>query len=93
MGAFDKIFSGIPEMDDLLDSIRMGDNVVWQVTELEEFRFFAEPFVTQAIADGRNLIYMRFAEYEPLLTPRPGLKIYEFDSDQGFEAFTVDIYN
>lgn len=39
MGAFDKIFSGILEMDDLLDSIRMGDNVVWQVTELEEFRF------------------------------------------------------
>ena len=93
MGAFDKILSGIPEMDDLLDSIRMGDNVVWQVTELEEFRFFAEPFVTQAIADGRNLIYIRFAEHEPLLTPRPGLKIYEFDSDQGFEAFTVDIYN
>ena len=93
MGAFDKIFSGIPEMDDLLDSIRMGDNVVWQVTELEEFRFFAEPFVTQAIADGRNLIYMRFAEHEPLLTPREGLKIYEFDPDQGFEAFTVEIYN
>ena len=40
MGAYDKIFSGIPEIYDLLDSIRMGDNVVWQVTELEEFRFF-----------------------------------------------------
>ncbi|MGI6007555.1 MAG: PEP/pyruvate-binding domain-containing protein [Ruminococcus sp.] len=93
MAAFDKVLSGFPSIDHLLDYIRIGDNVVWRVTDLEEFRFFAEPFVDQAIADGRNLIYMRFAKHEPLLAPRPGLKICEFDSDKGFEAFTVDIYN
>ena len=80
-------------MDELLNFIRMGDNVVWSVSDLEDFRFFAVPFAEQAIKDGRNLIYMRFAEHEPLLSPRPGLKICEFDPDQGFEAFTVDIYN
>lgn len=36
---------------------------------------------------------MRFADHEPLLTPRPGLKICEFDPDKGFEAFTVDIHD
>ena len=46
MGAFDRVLSGIPGLDDLLDYIRMGDNVVWQVTDLEEFRNFMEPFVT-----------------------------------------------
>ena len=59
MGAFDRVLSGIPGLDDLLDYIRMGDNVVWQVTDLEEFRYFMEPFVEQAIRDKRNLIYMR----------------------------------
>ena len=93
MGAFDRVLSGIPGLDDLLDYIRMGDNVVWQVTDLEEFRYFMEPFVEQAIGDKRNLIYMRFADHEPLLTPRPGLKICEFDPDKGFEAFTVDIHD
>ncbi len=93
MGAFDKIKSGFPGMDEFLNYIRMGDNVVWSVSDLEDFRFFAVPFAEQAIRDGRNLIYMRFAEHEPLLTPRPGLKICEFDPDKGFEAFTVDIYN
>lgn len=93
MGAFEKIQSGLPGMDELLNFIRMGDNVVWSVSDLEDFRFFAVPFAEQAIKDGRNLIYMRFAEHEPLLSPRPGLKICEFDPDQGFEAFTVDIYN
>lgn len=80
-------------MDEFLNYIRMGDNVVWSVSDLEDFRYFAVPFAEQAIKDGRNLIYMRFAEHEPLLSPRPGLKICEFDPDQGFEAFTVDIYN
>ena len=59
MSAFDRIESGIPSMDRLLDSIRLGDNVVWQVEDLEEFRFFAIPFARQAIADGRNLIPRR----------------------------------
>lgn len=93
MGAFDKIQSGFPDMDELLDSIRLGDNVVWRVSSLKEFRFFALPFARQAIEDGRNLIYMRFASHEPILEPQPGLKIRKFDSDKGFEAFTVDIYN
>ena len=93
MGAFDRVLSGISGLDNLLDYIRMGDNVVWQVTDLEEFRSFMEPFVEQAVKDKRNLIYMRFADHEPLLTPREGLKIFEFNPDKGFEAFTVDIYN
>ena len=93
MAAFDKINSGIASVDKLLDHIRLGDNVVWQVNNLEEFKFFAVPFARQAIADGRNLIYIRFAKHEPILEPQPGLKIFEFDPDVGFELFTVAIYN
>ncbi|MCD7922508.1 MAG: PEP/pyruvate-binding domain-containing protein [Clostridiales bacterium] len=91
MSAFEPILCGYPGVDRMLDSIRLGDNVVWQVTTLEEFCCFAHPFVKQAIADGRNLIYMRFGDHEPLLEPQPGLKIYEFDPNEGFEAFTVNI--
>ena len=75
MGAFDRVLSGISGLDNLLDYIRMGDNVVWQVTDLEEFRSFMEPFVEQAVKDKRNLIYMRFADHEPLLTPREGQRV------------------
>ncbi|MCD8045620.1 MAG: PEP/pyruvate-binding domain-containing protein [Clostridiales bacterium] len=91
MSAFEPILCGIPGVDETLDSIRLGDNVVWQVSTLEEFQFFAGPFVKQAITDGRNLIYMRFGDHEPLLSPQPGLKIYEFDPNEGFETFTVNI--
>ena len=51
---FDRIPSGYPGADEVFDNIRMGDNVVWQVTELAEYRLFAQPFADRAIADGRN---------------------------------------
>ena len=38
MAAFERIQSGIPAMDAALDNIRLGDNVVWQVSSLDEFR-------------------------------------------------------
>ena len=92
MAAFDKILSGYPQMDEILDYIRLGDNVVWQISELDEFRMFAEPFARQAVADGRNVIYIRFAQHEPVLKDLTGIKVCEFDPDEGFEAFTVAIH-
>ena len=74
MAAFDRVLSGIPQMDECFDNIRLGDNVVWRVDRLEDFRLFVEPYVEQAIRDGRNLIYIRFASHEPFFTEREGLK-------------------
>lgn len=92
MAAFDKICSGYPQMDEILDYIRLGDNVVWQISELDEFRFFVDPFARQAVADGRNVIYIRFAQHEPLLKDLSGIKVRHFNPDEGFEAFTVAIH-
>lgn len=93
MAAFDKICSGFEGLDQVLDSIRMGDNVVWQVQSVEDFKIFAEPFVRQAVEDGRSVVYIRFAQHEPLLSDLRGVDVKKFDPDQGFEAFTVAIYH
>ena len=92
MAAFDCIESGISAMDRALDSIRMGDNVVWRVSSVEQFREFARPFAMQAIRDGRNLIYVRFAEHEPILEPMEGLKIVHMKLTHLFETFTINIH-
>ncbi len=93
MAAFDRVFSGIPEMDRALDNIRMGDNVVWRVSSLDQFRELARPFALQAIRDGRDLIYVRFAGHEPVLEPMEGLKIVPMELSHLFETFTIDIHN
>ena len=67
MAAFDRIKTGIPGLDKALDNIRLGDNVVWNVTNLNEFSYFVNPYIKQAKEDGRNLIYIRFANHPPLI--------------------------
>ena len=93
MAAFDKVLSGIPEMDTALDHIRLGDNVVFRVSDLEEFHLFVDPYVEQAKKDKRNLIYFRFASHEPLVEDCPEVKTYVIPLSHQFETFTVEIHN
>lgn len=93
MAAFDPINCGFPGLDRALDHIRLGDNVVWQVSSVEEFAFFARPFVRQAVADGRRVLYIRFAQHPPLLNDLTGVELCEYDPDAGFETFTVAIHD
>ncbi len=92
MPSFERVNSGLPGFDRIVDSIRMGDNVVWQLDNLDDYRYFVQPFVRSAIRAKRKLNYIRFAEHAPLLTPRSGLKIREFDPEEGFESFTVKVH-
>ena len=93
MAAFDRVLSGIPEMDTALDNIRLGDNVVWRVSDLAQFKLFMEPYVEQAVKDKRNIIYFRFASHEPLVEDRPEVKTVTIPLSHRFETFTVDIHN
>ncbi len=91
MTAFERIKSGIDDLDKAFDNIRMGDNVVWQLSKLEDFSYFVKPFIKQAIADHRNIIYIRFADHPALLDPDEHVKIYRLDPNVGFESFTVAV--
>ena len=89
----ERISSGIPGMDEAFGSLRPGDNVVWRVTELDEFGLFAQPFVRQAVKDGRNVVYFRFANHPTLFTEEPGVKTVVIPLSHRFETFTVEIHN
>ena len=92
MAAFDRVLSGIPALDQALDYIRMGDNVVWRVSDLDEFRRFADPFVEQAKKDGRNIISFRFASHPELVPECPEVKRVCVPLSHRFETFTVEIH-
>ena len=92
MAAFEKVKSGISALDQVLDYIRTGDNVVWRVSNLDEFRLFADPFVEQAKADGRNIVYFRFASHPELVADCPQVKRVSIPLSHRFENFTVEIH-
>lgn len=91
MRAFDKIQSGFEGLDKVLQNIRIGDNVVWQVSDIKDYKYMVQAFVRAALTEGKNIIYIRFAEHEPILEPICGLKIIKLDVGAGFEGFTMNV--
>ncbi|MGI6590512.1 MAG: PEP/pyruvate-binding domain-containing protein [Eggerthellaceae bacterium] len=91
MATFERIPSGIKGIDRIFDNIRLGDNVVWQLTSLAEFSCFVDPFVKQSVDDGRTMVYIRFAGHPELVPDQPGVKRYTLNPHKGFESFTVAV--
>ena len=83
--------TGIKGFDQMIDMLRMGDNVVWQVDTIDDYRYMTGPYIDQARRDGRKIIYIRFASHEPVLKDTEGIQISRVDSGQGFEAFASQI--
>jgi len=85
--------SGLSGLDNILDGLRTGDNVVWQVRNIESYSAFATPFAYLARTSGRRLVYMRFAGHPPLFKPEDCSALYDIDPLEGFEHFTSIVYN
>lgn len=92
MSKIDFVSSGLKSLDDILQGLRKGDNVVWQVDRFEDFLHFVQPYVRQAKAEGRKIIYIRFAQRPPVLDDDPSVKRYELDAATGFESFSKEIH-
>jgi pyruvate, water dikinase len=84
--------SGIEALDIIIQGLRLGDNVVWQLDNLSDYSYFVESFITKSIKDGYKCIYIRFAAHSPVLMPRPGLNIIEVDPSPGFDFFSTAIH-
>ncbi|HUW18924.1 MAG TPA: PEP/pyruvate-binding domain-containing protein [Sedimentisphaerales bacterium] len=84
--------TGLKGLDVILGGLQKGDNVVWQVDSIDDFRSFVEPFITQALRDGRKVVYMRFAGHEPLVRAGNGARTYNLDARGGFETFSAQVH-
>ncbi|WP_036937918.1 PEP/pyruvate-binding domain-containing protein [Pseudobacteroides cellulosolvens] len=89
----DKVSTGLLGFDQMIDKLRLGDNVVWQVDSVEDYRKMVEPYVTQAKLDKRNLVYVRFGRHEPIVSESPDIKIYTVEAKNGFESFAAAVHN
>ncbi len=86
------IRSGIDALDNVLQGFRLGDNVVWQVDDLEDYRRFVRPFAQAAVEGGWPVVYLRFASHAALLEPSSNVEIVEFNPAVGFDTFTREVH-
>jgi len=84
--------TGLPALDTMLQGIRAGDNIVWQVDSIEHYAGFVRPFYTEALRAGRKLIYFRFARHAQLVPDDSGAEIHRLSPELGFESFTAAIH-
>src|SRR5512139_3225914 len=55
-----RISSGIPTLDTLIDSFHVGDNVVWELEAGTSFSVFIRSFLAQSFRDEQKVIYVSF---------------------------------
>lgn len=87
------VSTGWESLDAIIDHLRRGDNVVWQVDSIDDYQRLISPFVNSAIAANERVVYMRFARHVPLLEERTNLKIYQLKVEDGFESFSTDVHS
>ncbi len=85
--------TGITSLDDVIERVIPGDNIVWRVDAIEDYATFVTPFCETARAQNRKLIYFRFARHRELVTEGQGAEIHRISPAIGFENFTAQIHN
>jgi len=90
---YDKVSTGLKGFDQVIDHLRFGDNVVWQVDSISDYKKMANYFAESARTENMSLIYIRFANHEPILDASRDIKTYHIDARKGFESFATEIHN
>ncbi len=93
MTPLSQVSTGINGLDEILNSLQMGDNVVFQVDEIADYKEFVKPYVKTSLEQKRTVVYMRFADHPPLLKEDPNIKVYKLNARSGFESFSTQVHN
>lgn len=93
MDKYNSVSTGMKGLDNAIDMLRLGDNVVWQVDSIDDYIYVVKPYIEQAKKDNRNLVYIRFGHHKPVINDLDKIKVYELDASLGFEDFATSINN
>ena len=91
--AYHRLTTGIPGFDETIKGLAVGDNVVWRVGDIADYRRFVVPFARAARAAQARLVYIRFAHHAPLLGPEDGAETVALQPHDGFEVFVAAIHD
>jgi hypothetical protein len=92
MISISSVSTGIKGLDKTLNYLQMGDNVVFQVEDIEDYKNFVNPFIENALEKGRRIVYMRFAKHPPIVESTGKVTIYKLNADTGFESFSTQVH-
>ena len=91
---YSHLSTGIRGLDRVIKGVMPGDNIVWQVREIDDYRYFVQRYARFADLKNQRLVYFRFASHPPLLDNDefPTAEIHHPDPQEGFEPFINRIH-
>jgi len=92
MALHEEVSTGWESLDTIIDNLRRGDNVVWQVDSIDDYQRMVVHFVNSATARNERVVYIRFGRHSPLLEERQNITVYSLKSENSFEAFSAEIH-
>lgn len=87
-----KVTTGLAGLDRVFHGVMPGDNIVWQVESIDDYKALVMPYAEATRREGGHLIYFRFAEHPPLLPDDFGAEIHAVDPNLGFESFVRKVH-
>ena len=84
--------TGIPGLDKILRGILPGDNVVWEIDNIEDYQALVDPYIEAALLTSRTVVYFHFADHQALVPENPNVRTYTFRPEDGFETFIGNIH-
>ncbi len=85
--------TGIPALDEILQGMLPGDNVVFQIDDINDYIHLIKPFISNANKENKDLVYFRFAQHEYLIPKDLKATVYELNPKKGFDFFISEILN
>ncbi|MBN2038123.1 MAG: PEP/pyruvate-binding domain-containing protein [Chitinispirillaceae bacterium] len=93
VNVYTRMTTGLPGLDKALNTVRPGDNIVFQVASVNDYSPFVIPFCASANKEKKKLIYFRFAEHACLLPQSISARVVTLHPENGFESFIDDIFD
>jgi pyruvate, water dikinase len=85
--------TGLPGLDRVLRGLMPGDNLVWQVSSIEDYVPFVETACAHATRRRQTIVYFRFAKHRPLMEQRTGVTIHHVRPETGFDVYIKEIHD
>ena len=87
-----ELSTGLPGLDKVLKGLIPGDNLVWQVESVDDYRPFVQPYAQTARRRSYVCDYFRFGQHAPLLEEQEGVRLRRLHPERGVEAFLAEVH-
>lgn len=86
------VSTGFDSLDSVIQNLRMGDNVVFQVKDIDVYKRFVTAFLQKNAGPQQKIFYIRFAQHHPLIENNDQVEVFPVNADKGFEEFCAQIH-